>query len=96
MLDARAPEMPAGVDEGGLEVGRLTTLDGTAELRPNIFVHFMGQQVGEFAPAQLGIQFAGGSFRCGVDVHEPAIDVVQGHGHDKTVDQPQIDILQAM
>src|SRR5216683_6856487 len=73
MLDAHAPEMPARVDEGGLEVGRLTTPDGTAELRQDILVCFTGQKVGDLATEQLGIQFPGGSLRRGVYVHEPAI-----------------------
>src|SRR6266851_8423177 len=94
MLDAHAPEMPARVDEGGLEVGRLTTPDGTAELRQDILVCFTGQNVGDLSTEQLGIQFPGGSLRRGVYVHEPAIDVVQARGHDKPVDQPEVDGLQ--
>src|SRR5207253_387859 len=33
LLAVRAPELAVGVDEDGLEVGRLTMLRGTAELR---------------------------------------------------------------
>jgi hypothetical protein len=88
MLDAYASEMAAGVDEGGFEVGRLPTLDGAAELRPDILVFFEGQQVSDLATEQLGIQFPGSSFRRGVYVHEPAINVVHGRGHHEAVDQP--------
>ena len=94
MLNAHAPELPAGIDEGGLEVGWLTTLDGSTELRPDIRVYLRGQQMGDLATDELGIQFPGRSFRRRVDVHEPASDVVQGRGHDKAVDQPWVGSLQ--
>ncbi len=40
MLGARAPKMPARVDKDRLEVCRLATLHGTAELRLDMLAHF--------------------------------------------------------
>src|SRR6266849_8752464 len=88
--------MPAGVDEDGLEVGRLTMLHGTAELRLDILACFRAQQIGEVATEQLGVRVPGGSFRCGVRVHETAVHVVQARRHHEAVDQPHVHVLQAV
>ena len=96
ILDRARPEMPTGVDEGGLVIGRLTSLEGTAELRTDILVCFTRQEMGELATTQLGIQLPGGPLRCSIDVHEPTLEVVQAHGHNKAVDQPEVDVLQGI
>jgi hypothetical protein len=93
MLGAHPAEVPAGVDEDGLEVCRLAALYGTAKLRLDIVAGFRAQQVGEVSAEQLGVREPGGSFCCGVCVYEPAIDVVQACGHHEAVHQPQIDVL---
>jgi hypothetical protein len=88
--------MPTGVDEDGLEVGRLTTLHGTAELRLHILARFRAQQVGEVAADQLGIRVPRRSFRRGVHVHKTTGHVVQTRGHYEAVDQPQVGSLQTV
>lgn len=72
--------MPASVDEGGLEVGRLATFHGTAEVRLDNLACFRTQQAGEMAAEHLVVRAPGCSFRYGVHVHEPAVDVVQAPG----------------
>ncbi len=49
MLRAHAPKMPAGVFERSLEVGRLTELDGAAELRLDILARLRAHELGEVA-----------------------------------------------
>ena len=86
MLGAHTPEMPARVDEYSLEVGRLTALRGTAELRLDILASFWAQQIREVAAEQLRVREPGGSFRCRIRVYEETVDVVQAYRHHEAVE----------
>jgi len=96
VLGAHAAQMPVRIDEGGLEVGRLTELNGAAELRRNLPACLRGQRIGEMVAEHLGVRAPGGSFRRCVHVHEPALHVVQARGHHEAVDEPDVDVRQAV
>jgi hypothetical protein len=96
VLGAHAAEMPARVDEDGLELGGLATLHGAAELLLDVLACFRVQQLGEMVAEQLGVRVPGGSLRRGVHMHEPAIHVVQARRHHEAVDQRQVDVLQTV
>ncbi len=93
VLRAHAPQLPARVDEDGLEVGRLTALHSPAEVRRDILACFRRQRLGEMAAEPLGVRLPGGPLRCFVHVHEAALHVVQARGNHEAVDQPQDDAL---
>ena len=96
MLRAHAPELTAAVDEDCLEVGRLPTLDGAAELRRHLPPRFSRHRLGEMAAEPLCVRGPGGSFRRRVHVQEPAVYVVQARRNHQAVNQPQVDVLQGV
>ena len=96
MLGAHAAQLPARVDEDGLEVGRLAALHGAAELRGNVSTCFRGHRLGEMAAEPLRVRGPGSSFRRRVHVQEPAVYVVQARRNHQAVNQPQVDVLQGV
>jgi len=94
MLCPHAAKLPTRVDEDGLEVGRLAALHRAAELFRDVLSCFLWHGLGEMAAEQLRPREAYGPLRSRVQVHEPAVNVVQARGHHEAVDQGQVDILQ--